>query len=89
MYDADGNETDDVTKAAFVTTDYLSKEQEKTTGSNLLKAFDKDNMDTPDYRDVKIAFRVTMPNTSDRIVINKAQISKHTDSGQIHLIELL
>ena len=80
MYDADGNETDDVTKAAFVTTDYLSKEQEKTTGSNLLKAFDKDNMDTPDYRDVKIAFRVTMPNTSDRIVINKAQISKHTDS---------
>jgi len=80
MYDADGNETDDVTKAAFVTTDYLSKEQEKTKGSNLLKAFDKDNMDTPDYRDVKIAFRVTMPNTSDRIVINKAQISKHTDS---------
>ena len=80
MYDSDGNETDDVTKAAFVTTDYLSKEQEKTKGSNLLKAFDKDNMDAPDYRDVKIAFRVTMPNTSDRIVINKAQISKHTDS---------
>ena len=80
MYDADGKETDDVTKAAYVTTDYLSKEQEKTKGSNLLKAFDKDNMDMPDYRDVKIAFRVTMPNTSDRIVINKAQISKHTDS---------
>ena len=80
MYDADGKETNDVVKAVYVTTDYLSKEQEKTKGSNLLKAFDKDNMDTPDYRDVKIAFRVTMPNTSDRIVINKAQISKHTDS---------
>ena len=80
MYDADGKETNDVVKAVYVTTDYLSKEQEKTKESNLLKAFDKDNMDTPDYRDVKIAFRVTMPNTSDRIVINKAQISKHTDS---------
>ena len=36
-------------------------------------------METPDYKDVKIAFRVTEPQTSDRILINKAQISKHND----------
>ena len=81
MYDADGNVTDDVSKANYVTTDYLSKEQEKTAGANLLKPFDKDSMESPDYRDVKIAFKVTMPNTSDRIVTNKAQISKHTDEN--------
>ena len=81
MYDADGNETDDVSTASYVTTDYLSKDQEKTAEANLLKAFDKDTMTSPDYKDVKIAFRVTMPNTSDRIVTNKAQISKHTDEN--------
>ena len=36
-------------------------------------------MKTPDYKDVKIAFKVTEPQTSDRILINKAQISKHHD----------
>ena len=32
-----------------------------------------------DYRDVKVAFEVTEPNTSDRILINQAQISKDSD----------
>lgn len=79
MYDKDGKVTTDVTKADYIQTDYLSKEQEKTTGANLLKAFDVDTMDSPDYRDVVIAFKVTEPNTSDRIIINKAQVKKHTD----------
>ena len=79
MYDSNNNVTNDVSKAVYVTTDYLSKGKEKTEGANLLKAFDKDTMNSPDYRDVKIAFLVTEPNTSDRIIINKAQISEHTD----------
>ena len=37
-------------------------------------------MDGPDYKDVKVAFRVTEPNTSDRIIINQAQISDDADS---------
>ena len=84
MLDEEGNETDDVTKAKYITSDYLSKEQEKTEGENLLKAFDKEAYDAgkitePDYREVKVAFKVTMPNTSDEIIINQAQISDDSD----------
>lgn len=82
MIDKDGNQTDDVKKAVKITTDYLSKAQEKEEGANLLKAFDSTLgiTDTnPDYRDVKIAFKVTEPNTSDRILINTAEISEDSD----------
>ena len=84
MLDEEGNETDDVTKAKYITSDYLSKEQEKSEGENLLKAFDKEAYDAgkitePDYREVKVAFKVTMPNTSDEIIINQAQISDDSD----------
>lgn len=82
MIDKDGNETTDVESGVKITTDYLSKEQEKEAGANLLKAFDVEAglSDTnPDHRDVKIAFKVTEPNTSDRILINTAEISEDTD----------
>ncbi len=79
LYDADGNVTTDVSKAVSIRTDYLSKEQETTEGENLIEAFDPETMDIPDYRDVQIAFRVTEPNTSDRILTNRAEISKDTD----------
>ena len=65
-----------------IETDYLSKEQEQTEGANLIKAFDPDLgiTDTnPDYRDLKIAFRVTEPNTSDRILVNTAEIADDRD----------
>ena len=67
-----------------IETDYLSKEQEQTEGSNLIKAFDPELgiTDTnPDYRDLKIAFRVTEPNTSDRILVNTAEIADDSDSS--------
>ena len=67
-----------------IETDYLSKEQEQTEGSNLIKAFDPELgiTDTnPDYRDLKIAFRVTEPNTSDRILVNTAEISDDRDEN--------
>ena len=65
-----------------IETDYLSKEQEQTEGANLIKAFDPELgiTDTnPDYRDLKIAFRVTEPNTSDRILVNTAEIADDRD----------
>ena len=75
MLDENGDETDNITKAVSIKTDYLSKEQEdETERNNLLRKFDASNMEEPDYRDIKIAFKVTEPNTSDRILINKAQI---------------
>ena len=77
MLDAEGNETTEVSKAKFIMTDYLSKAQADATGrNNLLKPFNKETMQEPDYRDIKIAFKVTEPNTSDRILINYAQISE-------------
>ncbi len=76
MLDKDGKETENLDEAVSIVTDYLSKEQEKTAGANLLKAFDGEKLD---YRDVKVAFEVIEPATSDRIVINQAQISKDSD----------
>ena len=76
MLDKAGKETENLDEAVSIVTDYLSKEQEKTAGANLLKAFDGEKLD---YRDVKVAFEVTEPNTSDRILINQAQISKDSD----------
>ena len=76
MLDKDGKETENLDEAVSIVTDYLSKEQEKTAGANLLKAFDGKKLD---YRDVKVAFEVTEPNTSDRILINQVQISKDSD----------
>ena len=91
MYDKDGNETQEVENAVKITTDYLSKEQgearmeeDSTIEENpaLLKAFNPEeeiSETNPDYADVKVAFKVTEPNTSDKIVINSAQISEDTD----------
>ncbi len=87
MLDENEEETDDVTKAKYIVTDYLSEKQgELANRDNEIKAFDLNkgiNKANPDYRDVKVAFKVThKPTTkeeSSRILVNVAQISK--DSG--------
>ncbi len=79
MLDEDGNETDDVENAESIVTDYLSKEQEKTEKENLLLAFNKETMKEPDYKEVKVAFKVVESNKSDRIIINQAQITDDKD----------
>ena len=79
MYKEDGTETKDVKEAKYIETDFLSKEKEKEDGANLIKAFNPETMTMPDYKDLKIAFKVTEPNTSDRIIINQAQISDDSD----------
>ena len=78
MLDENGNVTENLDEAVALETDYLSKEQEQEEGENLIAAFDGEELD---YRDVKIAFKVIEPNTSDRILINKAQISEDTDEN--------
>ena len=88
MLDKEGKETTNIEDAVSIKTDYLSKEQEKTEGSNLIKAFDSENMEEPDHKDVKIAFKVTEPSTSDRILINKAQISDDSDKDGKDVIDI-
>ena len=80
MYNANGNVTENVEEAVSIRTDYLSKAQEDETGrDNLIDAFDPDTMTQPDYKDVKIAFKVIEPNTSDRVLINTAEVSDDSD----------
>ena len=83
LVDENDNEVTDVSKAKYVVTNYLAKSNETNERQNLIKAFDKDTMETPDYKDVKIAFKVTEPTTSDRVLVNYAQISKQTDKKGI------
>ena len=82
--------TTDPKSAKIVRTDYLSfengekikEEKQLEENPNLIKALDLENglSDTnPDYRDIKVAFRVIEPNGSDRILINYAQISEDED----------
>lgn len=63
--------TNDASKADIIVTDYLD--------GSVIKAFDA-NSKKLDFMDVKAAFKVVEPKTSDRIIINNAQIGEHTDS---------
>ncbi len=82
MIDENGEETENVEDAVAIVTDYLSKAQgEEAQRDNLLLAFDKETMEEPDHRDIKVAFLVTEPNTSDRILVNEAQISDDADEN--------
>ncbi len=93
MYDENGNQTGDVNNASRITTDYLSKEQgeermqedgEMQENPNLLKAFDPSQAvsDTnPQHREVKIAFKVVEPNSSNKILVNAAQITDDSDEN--------
>ena len=74
----------DISKAKYAVTNYLSKDNETVQRQSLMKAFDKETMKTPEYKDIKIAFKVTEPTTSDRILTNEAQISEQTDGKGVH-----
>ena len=90
--DENGKHVDVVNNAKYIVTNYLSKENETDERQNLLGAFDyydyendkQAKLETPEYKDVMIAFKVTEPQTSDRIIENDAQISEQTDGDGIH-----
>jgi len=64
--------------AEVIITDYLSEEKETENRQNKLEAFDKDN-NTISYKDVKVAFKVIEPSTSQRIITNRAEIQEDSD----------
>ena len=71
LLDKDQKETTTVSNAKYVITDYLK--------DTLIKAFDKDTMESPDYKDVQVAFKVdepTLATPNSRELINHAQIRK-------------
>lgn len=71
--------SDDETK---VTTNYLQKDAvDATNEENLIVKFDKNNMTVPASKDVKLVFKVTELNTSDKILRNIAEVSDDSDSN--------
>ena len=83
MVDENDKEVSDISKAKYIVTDYLSMEQGEVkdgVNSNLLKGYDSKTMKELDYRDLKVQFNVTEPNTSERILTNYAQITEMTNS---------
>ena len=87
MLKEDGTEATKVEEATQIRTEYLSKEKEQTAGENLLIGFDKTTMKEPAYKDIKVVFKVVEPSTSDRIVINTAEISEDTDKDGNDVID--
>ena len=84
-------ETQNAEEATIIRTDYLSEAQgtineETGENSNLLKPFDKATMDSPDYRDIQVQFKVMqeeIPEDNEgRIIINKAQITEDSDDDE-------
>ena len=82
-------ETDDPYEADIIQTDYLSKiqgasrmKEGDTKNPSLLLPFDSTSTlsDTnPDHADLKVVFRVTEPNNSQRVIVNSAQITHDLD----------
>ena len=82
MYDKDGNVTDSLEEVNTIKTKYLSEANESENRENLINPFDSSKditITNPDYKDIKVAFRVIEQNTSDRIIVNSAQISEDSD----------
>ncbi len=69
LLDKDGKDTTKVSDAKYVVTNYLK--------DTLIKAFDYESMETPDYKDVQVAFKVDEPQLAtpnSRELVNHAQI---------------
>ena len=84
MLDEEGNKVEEVNKAKYIETSYLSKENEKQKGENLLKEFKLKDYEAgivqePYYKEVKVVFKVNVPSTEERDIINRAEISDDKD----------
>ena len=81
-YLSKAKEVKDIT---VVTDEETGEAVETKVRENLINPFD-DGQDlsatNPDYKDVKVAFKVTEENTSDRIIVNSAQISEDSDDDE-------
>ena len=88
MYDKDGKITENVEEAVYIKTQHLEKgkgieAEEESEGTNLIEAFDAETQisdKNPDYKEVKVAFKVKDPNSAEYEIVNFAQISDDSDS---------
>ena len=68
-----------------ITTDYLSRDR---AIDNVIKAFDRTTMQTPDYKDLKVVCKVTEPNNSTNILINTAEIADDSDGNGKDVVDI-
>ena len=83
--------TNDSKEAEVIVTDYLSKVNgEKllqnngganSENINLIKHFDPQQMYEPDYKEVRVEFKVKSTNKENEVIINKAQITEDADDN--------
>ena len=78
MIDENGNETEEEINAVEIKTNYLSKEKEMKTGRDNLIEQLSNTKETPNYKEIKIVFKVTNKNGK---ITNKSQISASTDEN--------
>ena len=82
MYDKRGKETENAERTVKIETNYLAKEENTNSSSNIIKAFRDENGNrrtNPDYKEIKVALKVKDTNSSEHIIESSAQISKVTD----------
>ena len=78
MLDSEGNETEDVSKAVMIVTDYLSDSDK----NNIINAVSEENgVKTLSYKDVEVQFKVIAKaeKLKDNVIKNVAQISADSD----------
>jgi uncharacterized repeat protein (TIGR01451 family) len=88
MYDKEGKITENVEEAVFIKTEHLAKGKgvevdKESKETNLIKAFDPEaevSDKNPDFKEIKVAFKVKDPNSTEYEIVNFAQISDDTDS---------
>lgn len=86
MLDSDGNETDDVTKAKYVVTNYLAKENEAEENGNVIKAMEvSEEGIVIDSKTVEVEFIVTDPGKDSRLAENVAEVTEFIDDQGINV----
>lgn len=84
-------ETENEEEAEVIRTTYFSEangtvNEETGENSNLLHLFDRETMKTPDFKDLKVVFKVAKKDipedNEDQIIINKAHITKDSDDDE-------
>ena len=64
----------------MLTTNYLAKPDAFLEDQNRIKAYDKNQMEIPEYKEVKLVLKVVEKNASNRILIQYAEINGLTDA---------
>ena len=87
MYDAAGQVTENAEEALSIQSNYLSKEEERATEGKAITPFDHVVNKTPDYKEIKVTFKVVEPK-GQREAVNKVEINNDSDESGHDVIDI-